>query len=240
MPRALVRLMVGRDPKRPVPALRRRRCATRPCWRSRNFRTATVSGIDLTLRSGEILGIGGLVGQGQEDFLLGLYGATEAAARSWRVGNGAAPSGNVPDANRCGLAYVPADRKKEALLLPHTIASEPDAAELCALRRARAANRGSRRPPDELAAHFAIKGDRRRPVQALSGGNQQKVALAKWMPSDAADPAAQRSDPRRRCRDQARDLPRAARAWRPRARPSCCRAPTRRSWCICATALRCC
>ena len=35
---------------------------------------------------------------------------------------------------------------------------------------------------NELAAQFAIKGDRRRPVQALSGGNQQKVALAKWLP----------------------------------------------------------
>jgi ribose transport system ATP-binding protein len=179
-PAGLVRLMVGRDPKDLFPPFVSM-VRDETVLEIRNFRTATVSGIDLTLRSGEILGLGGLVGHGQEDFLLGLYGATEAAADFWRVGGSEAPFGTVPHANRCGLAYVPADRKKEALLLPHTIDLNlllPSFARFGGPRR----KRREQATTDGLAAHFAIKGDRRRPVQALSGGNQQKVALAKWLP----------------------------------------------------------
>jgi ribose transport system ATP-binding protein len=179
-PPGLVRLMVGRDPKDlfpPFVSTSRSETVLEIC----NFRTATVGNIDLTLHSGEILGLGGLVGHGQEDFLLGLYGATEAAADSWRIGESAAPFGSVPAANRSGLAYVPADRKKEALLLPHTIDLNlllPSFARFGGARH----KRQEQATTSELARHFAIKGDRRRPVQALSGGNQQKVALAKWLP----------------------------------------------------------
>jgi ABC-type sugar transport system ATPase subunit len=179
-PAGLVRLMVGRDPKDLFPPFVST-ARDETVLEIKNFRTAAVGNIDLTLRSGEIVGLGGLVGHGQEDFLLGLYGATEAAADSWRVAKSAAPFGNVPAANRSGLAYVPADRKKEALLLPHTIDLNlllPSFTRVGGPRR----KRQEQATTDELARHFAIKGDRRRPVQALSGGNQQKVALAKWLP----------------------------------------------------------
>jgi ribose transport system ATP-binding protein len=141
--------------------------------------------ISLDIRRGEVLGIGGLVGQGQEDLLLGLYGALPAKARH-AVFNGIdGLPGSVMRANSLGLAYVPADRKREGLLLTHTIAWNMMVPSFGRARglsfRRRAEERTLAR---DLADRLGIKGDLTRAVQALSGGNQQKVALAKWMPSD--------------------------------------------------------
>jgi ribose transport system ATP-binding protein len=178
----LVRLMVGRDPNDLFPPFRSS-VQDDMVLALQNFRTAVISGIDLDLRRGEILGLGGLVGQGQEDFLLGLYGAADAAADRFQAGTATAPFRDVMAANRAGLAYVPADRKKEGLLLPHSIDLNlllPSLARSgTRLFRQRAQERSL---TESLAARFSIRGDRKRPVQALSGGNQQKVALSKWLP----------------------------------------------------------
>ena len=181
----LVRLMVGRDPLDLFPPYRS--TATEDVvLQARNFRTGGIAGVDVTLRRGEILGIGGLVGHGQEAFLLGLYGAMPARADAFRAQTTertrAAPFASVAQANAAGLAYIPADRKREGLLLPHPIAFNlllPSFARHRLQRRRRAQERAS---TERLAARFTIRGDLRRPVQALSGGNQQKVALAKWLP----------------------------------------------------------
>ena len=102
------------------------------------------------------------------------------------MATGGRPSGTVPSQGcrrQCaGLAYVPADRKREGLHLIHSI-------DFNLLLPLFARDSGRRRRFAEeaaltrrLADRLSIKGDRQRPVQALSGGNQQKVALAKWMP----------------------------------------------------------
>jgi ribose transport system ATP-binding protein len=181
-PAGLVRLMVGRDPGDLFPP----RTASAPgavAVAVREFSAGEARGVDLDLRYGEIVGIGGLVGQGQEDFLLGLYGALPATARHFQVGDVGVPFHDVAAANRSGLAYVPADRKKEALLLPHTIAFNLLLPFLPRLTAGGLRDRGREAETvRELVGRFTIKGDVRRAVQALSGGNQQKVALAKWMP----------------------------------------------------------
>jgi ribose transport system ATP-binding protein len=180
----LVRLMVGRDPGDLFPH-----------WTASDNRETIVcvSGfscgllrdIDLEIRRGEVLGIGGLVGQGQEDLLLGLYGALPASVRSATFNGAASMPSSVPKANALGLAYVPADRKREGLHLIHSIAWNmmlPGFGRTGTLgMRDRASERNL---AETLADRLAIKGDLTRQVQALSGGNQQKVALAKWMPSD--------------------------------------------------------
>jgi ribose transport system ATP-binding protein len=180
----LVRLMVGRDPGDLFPQ-----------WTQVENRETiiTVSGfscpplhdIDIEIRRGEVLGLGGLVGQGQEDLLLGLYGALPASVRAASFNGSPALPSSVPKANALGLAYVPADRKREGLHLIHSIAWNM---MLPGFGRARALSFRDRAAERKLAATFAdrlgIKGDLTRQVQALSGGNQQKVALAKWMPSD--------------------------------------------------------
>jgi ribose transport system ATP-binding protein len=151
----------------------------------RNFAAGDMQGVDLDIRAGEVLGIGGLVGQGQEDLLLGLYGAIASRADTASVSGTSGLPDSVPKANALGLAYVPADRKREGLHLIHPIATNlmlPAFARMPALRKRRRAD--ERRIAGDLAAQFGIKGDLDRAAQALSGGNQQKVVLAKWMPHD--------------------------------------------------------
>ncbi|TIX16244.1 MAG: sugar ABC transporter ATP-binding protein, partial [Mesorhizobium sp.] len=137
--------------------------------------------VDLDIRTGEVLGIGGLVGQGQEDLLLGLYGAIPARTKSATVNGAPGLPGGVPKANALGLAYVPADRKREGLHLIHPIITNM---MLPAFARKLRSRQAERKTAKGLAAQLAIKGDLERPAQALSGGNQQKVALAKWMSHD--------------------------------------------------------
>ncbi|TGQ63860.1 sugar ABC transporter ATP-binding protein [Mesorhizobium sp. M00.F.Ca.ET.186.01.1.1] len=180
----LVRLMVGRDPGDLFP---RWQAPPSPAnaISVRGLSAGLMHGVDLDIRTGEVLGIGGLVGQGQEDLLLGLYGAIPARTTSAAVNGAAGLPAGVPKANALGLAYVPADRKREGLHLIHPILTNmmlPAFARLPALKlRSRKAERERGKG---LAAQLGIKGDLGRPAQALSGGNQQKVALAKWMPHD--------------------------------------------------------
>ena len=184
-PTGLVRLMVGRDPQNLFPAYAPRALGDL-VLEGRNFCAGSASGVDFALRRGEILGIGGLVGHGQEDFMLGLYGAAPASANRFRaVGGGierAAPFVSVAEANALGVAYVPADRRKEGLLLPHSINFNlllPFFARHGAARRRSAEEEAI---TESLAKRLNIRGDRSRPVQTLSGGNQQKVAVSKWLP----------------------------------------------------------
>jgi ribose transport system ATP-binding protein len=185
-PEGLVRLMVGRDPQNLFPPYVSH-AADDVVLQTRKFRTAAAHDIDFALHRGEILGIGGLVGHGQEDFMMGLYGAVPASADQFRVfTQGAevrsAPFTKVADANAVGVAYIPADRRKEGLLLPHSI----DFNLLLPLfaRRSFARRRWAEETAiaERMARRLNIRGDRRRPAQALSGGNQQKVAVSKWLP----------------------------------------------------------
>ena len=180
----LVRLMVGREtgdlfPPRPVAEAGATRISVE------TFSAGLVREIGFSARAGEIVGIGGLVGQGQEDLLLGLYGAIPARAGQAEVCGLPRLPAHVGEANTAGIVYVPADRKHEGLVLPHSIASN-----LILPSLGRLARRGFRDRAAEtgliadLARRLTIKGDTARPVQALSGGNQQKVALAKWLPLD--------------------------------------------------------
>lgn len=178
----LVRLMVGRDPGDLFPPPGTAKPGDAAVEVS-GFSAGDMQDVTLQIRRGEILGIGGLVGQGQEDLLLGLYGAIPAKAAKAEIAGKAGLTGSVPEANARGLAYVPADRKREGLHLNHPILANillPLFARRRALSRRRWAE--ERALGRDLAEQFSIRGDLTRSAQALSGGNQQKVALAKWLP----------------------------------------------------------
>jgi len=185
-PSGLVRLMVGRDPQNLFPQYATQRTDDL-VLEARNFRSGAAAGVDVRLHRGEILGIGGLVGHGQEDFMLGLYGAAPAKAdQFWARARGGsvrtAPFAHVSEANAAGVAYVPADRRKEGLLLPHSIDFNLLLPFFARHGTERRRNAEEERITEALARRLNIRGDRRRPVQALSGGNQQKVAVSKWLP----------------------------------------------------------
>jgi ribose transport system ATP-binding protein len=180
----LVRLMVGRDPGDLFPPWAAS-TAGENIIDITGLSAGQVRDVDFSARRGEIVGIGGLVGQGQEDFLLGLYGAIPASAQSASIcgKDGLLPS--VGAANAAGLAYVPADRKREGLVLPHSIESNLLLPSLGQLTRNGMRDRSAEKNlVTDLVRRLTIKGDTARAVQALSGGNQQKVALAKWLPLD--------------------------------------------------------
>jgi ribose transport system ATP-binding protein len=180
-PDGLVRLMVGRDHGSLFPPFSAA-AQSEIVVDVAGFRSGQVTGADLALRRGEVLGLGGLVGHGQEDFLLGLYGAQPAQATRAVVPGLRRLPRTAAEAAANGLAYVPADRKNEGLLLPHAIGFNlllPSFARLAGVLRRRRAEAAT---VADLARTLGIRGETWRPVQALSGGNQQKVALAKFLP----------------------------------------------------------
>jgi ribose transport system ATP-binding protein len=184
-PHELVALMVGRDAEHLFPTWTP--APQEDILRLKGFCAGTVKGADLHARRGEVVGIGGLVGQGQEDLLRGLCGAITARSdHVFLAGADTLPS-SVEAANRLGIAYVPADRKRESLVLAHSIATNLTLPSIARLARGGLRDRTAEAGlVSDLSARLAIKGDTARPVQALSGGNQQKVALAKWLPLEPA------------------------------------------------------
>ncbi|MGZ2505619.1 ribose transport system ATP-binding protein [Rhizobium beringeri] len=205
----LVRLMVGREtgdlfPPRSVTAPGAMRISVE------GFSAGLVRDIGFSARAGEIVGIGGLVGQGQEDLLLGLYGAIPASAGRAEVSGKPALPADVGEANAAGIVYVPADRKHEGLVLPHSIASNLILPSLGRLARkglrdrpaGKRSGRRSRAPADDQGRYGppGAGAFRRQPAE----GGARQMAAARSLRS-----APQRSDPRRRHRDQAGSLPHA-------------------------------
>ena len=144
-------------------------------------------GVTLSVRYGEILGIAGLVGAGRSELLASVFGAQPAA--SGRVLRDGAPVriASPRDAIAAGLGLVTEDRKDEGLILDMPIAANVSLARLGAVSRG---GLMSRAREEALAVRHgdALRlrcGHVRDPASSLSGGNQQKVVLAKWL---AAEP----------------------------------------------------
>jgi ABC-type sugar transport system ATPase subunit len=139
--------------------------------------------ISFALKQGEILGLAGLVGAGRTDVCRAIFGVERASSGVVEIGGKPTRIRHPQDAMAQGLAMVPEDRQHEGLLMPMTIGENGRLAALRALSR-----RGWRQ---DRAADEAVEGYLRRlqtsfrsakqPVRELSGGNQQKVVLAKWL-----------------------------------------------------------
>lgn len=144
--------------------------------------TATVS---LSLAAGEILGVGGLAGQGHRELFLGLFGAPPFARGRIRVGGRPTAIARPADAIRAGLgiALVPEDRKTEGLLLPLPVRTNltlPILKRLSRLGVIRAA--AEARLSRGIIGSLGIRTpNAAQPVGALSGGNQQKVLIGRWL-----------------------------------------------------------
>jgi ribose transport system ATP-binding protein len=157
--------------------------------RARHLRGGRLVDVSLELRRGEILGVGGLAGQGQRDLFLTLFGAQRGSGEV-EVGGQAVSVRRPRDAIRAGLgiAYVPEDRKAEGLFLPLSIRDNIAVATLWQRSAggfiARAAERDA---VARIVAQLRIGAGRstNQPVGNLSGGNQQKVLMARWLLTDA-------------------------------------------------------
>ncbi|MEM1400076.1 MAG: sugar ABC transporter ATP-binding protein [Pseudomonadota bacterium] len=139
-----------------------------------------VEDVSLSLREGQITGLGGLDGQGQAAFLMGLFGLLRQTKGTLRLQDRtvdiASPwAAKQPDV---ALAYIPEDRKTEGLIQDQSIAENLELAAI-GLRHLNASD-----PSLYSASLDALElkhGGLGLPVSSLSGGNQQKVVLAKWL-----------------------------------------------------------
>ncbi len=184
--RSLVQMMVGRSIDQLFPKEDAQIGAARLELRGVS-QGSLVRDIAFTLRAGEIVGIAGLVGSGRTETALTIFGITPATAGEILIDGKPVHITSPQQARDLGIAYVPEDRGLQGLVRPQTIAENISLTVLKKLARAFIVDRGKE---DSLARDFITRlGIRTRgPGQAarqLSGGNQQKVVLAKWL---AAEP----------------------------------------------------
>ena len=135
------------------------------------------------LQPGEIVGVAGLVGSGRSSLLRMLFGDLPRTAGTVELA-GAAPRLDSPArAMRAGIAYVPEDRIGEASFMDLTVAENLAAANVGRYwRGARLRHRAERDDGRELVRSFGVKtASLDAPLASLSGGNQQKVILARWL-----------------------------------------------------------
>lgn len=148
-----------------------------------DLRTAVLDGVSLQLREGEIMGLGGLQGQGQSDLLLALFGAVPHSG-TVRLAGEEVHFSHPRKAMRGGFAFVPGDRGGEGLLPIRSILENlllPSWSRYGALLNMRRARNDS----EEVSQGLKLKmGSLDHPVSSLSGGNAQKVVLGKWLMRD--------------------------------------------------------
>lgn len=140
--------------------------------------------INFVVRKGEILGIGGLQGQGQQTFLECLFGTKRLKEGKMFLEGKQVDLKGPSDAMNRGIAYLPAERKTEGLFISHPIGFNLTFAELNELcsRLSTIDRKKEKAEIDRAFQKFSIKArNAGQLVGELSGGNQQKVVLAKWL-----------------------------------------------------------
>ncbi|MDW6023660.1 sugar ABC transporter ATP-binding protein [Mesorhizobium sp. BAC0120] len=175
----VVKKMVGREIRDLYP--RRERTPGELVLSIKDLHTAGASGIDLELRVGEIVGVGGLVGAGQKPLAQAIYGRQPLISGEIRAGGDSLRNHTVADAVRAGIGYVGEDRRHEGLVLTHSIL---DNITLPIARQESFAgflkNRRLAATAAELAATLHVRSaGLQQPAGELSGGNQQKIVLAR-------------------------------------------------------------
>jgi len=181
----IIGLMIGREIEGQFPA-RSARKRPQPLISIKNLAwEGRLNGVTLDAGRGEIVGLGGLDGQGQKELLLALFGVLRGVRGAITVDGRpiATRSPRAAKSGRVRMALVPEDRKSEGLILSMSIADNLTMASLNQLSqgpfinpvRTRAA---VQRAIEQLRIKIGSSSD---PVSTLSGGNQQKVVIAKWL-----------------------------------------------------------
>ena len=177
----LIGLIVGRDL---VDRGRRRQPLGEPLLETRDLsRSNEFDGVSVSVHEGEILGIYGLIGAGRSEFLSALYGLTRPDRGEIRIAGAAVRIGHPAQALRHGLALVTEDRKLTGLVSTSSVRDNVSIASLPELSRLGFVDRSKERAAvDGAIDRLAIKtASRDAPVTSLSGGNQQKVVLARCL-----------------------------------------------------------
>lgn len=182
----LIQLMVGREvnvvfPKRDVA-----QGGVMLALRGVSSRRAGVSNVSLEVRKGEILGLAGLVGSGRTQLAETIFGLTPADSGEIVISGQCVSVASPRDAIRYGIGYVPEDRRKHGVILEMPIAANTSLADLRAVSHSGLIGAADE---ENLAARFIEQLRIKTPsahakAGTLSGGNQQKVALSRWLATD--------------------------------------------------------
>ncbi|MFD4227284.1 sugar ABC transporter ATP-binding protein [Streptomyces sp. NPDC058545] len=139
--------------------------------------------LDLALRPGEIVGLAGLVGSGRSEILETIYGARRPSAGRVLVGGRPLRPGSVRASVAAGIGLAPEERKAQALLMLESVTRNVSVSSMSRFSRAGWLDRGAERRAARTATReLSLRPDNPdTPVRTLSGGNQQKAVLARWL-----------------------------------------------------------
>ncbi len=179
----LIRLMVGREMKQIYPPSESAPGDVVLALRDVGCTASGIRGVTLEVRAGEIVGLAGLVGAGRTELARILFGLTPADSGEIRLGGETVRLQSPQDAVARGLAYVPEDRRRHGVVLEMPIEENMTMAVHRRLFRGAWLRFGAER---DLALGYirdlAVKcSGPTAPGGSLSGGNQQKVSLARWL-----------------------------------------------------------
>jgi ABC-type sugar transport system ATPase subunit len=192
----LVQLMIGRNLEDYLPGGRRPRAAGAAPARAATRETETellrvdalassrkFQDVSFRVRAGEVVGIAGLVGAGRSDIAKALFGLDPEATGRVMVDGVLLPLGSTAAAMRAGLGFVPEDRKRQGLVLGMRALANVTLPMLPSLARNGWLGAGAERAlADEAFGRLGINPpDLDKTTMGLSGGNQQKLVLAKWL-----------------------------------------------------------
>ena len=179
----LTRLIIGRAPQ----AAARRRRDQRAGETVVEVRDVSLGhrlkNVSLNLRSGEILGLAGLVGSGRSELASVMFGALRPTGGEVRIRNVPLRRASPSKAARRGVALLPEDRRHQGSVPGMTVRENSTLASMGKYRRGPFISRSrERRAVRRLVERFQIKvSNIERPIRELSGGNQQKVIVGRWV-----------------------------------------------------------
>jgi ribose transport system ATP-binding protein len=148
--------------------------------------TGVFRDVDLTVRAGEIVGLAGLVGAGRSEILETVYGARKRSTGTVSVDGRPLRRGSVSAAVKAGMGLAPEERKSQGLLLDQSVYSNITVSSMDRFARVGFLNRaGEKQKATELSTALDVRpAGVTRAARTLSGGNQQKVVLARWLLRD--------------------------------------------------------
>jgi ribose transport system ATP-binding protein len=183
----VVEMMIGREYSHVFPPKPAAPAATgTPVLEVRNLGwTPRLNDISFNVRAGEVVGLGGLDGQGQRELLLALFGVLRGISGQVLIDGKPVSIGSprAAKADAIGMALIPEDRKTEGLMLQMSVRDNLSFATLSELAHSGIIDRDAERDAvDEMIDLLGIKTDGVSvPAGSLSGGNQQKLVIAKWL-----------------------------------------------------------
>jgi ribose transport system ATP-binding protein len=183
---AVVEMMIGREYRTVFP-VKPNKPADRPAALTvRNLAWAErLKGIDLAVRPGEVVGLGGLDGQGQHELLLALFGVLVGVSGEIKIGGQivAIKSPHAAKNRAVGMAFIPEDRKTEGLILPMSVRDNLSFAAIEQFSHFGLIDRGTEKAAvNQIIRLLQIRCDGiEGPASDLSGGNQQKIVIGKWL-----------------------------------------------------------